>query len=199
MSEKPLKAYHVGEGSDGEHVIVFATSGAAGRRIGGNELNLMFDEVQFCRRAPWADEFAWQRFIPAKAYHENGWWLYCHNCETQLYEDAEDDDGNPMQIVYDGRHAYCDQGCKDCYEQQITEANAKGEAFKASVLEQRPYLTYTKWNIGWPRITQSAEFTFPGGQYGGSVRDQDGNGQLAWYIAQADQEAWNDFQAQRAA
>ncbi|WP_370601134.1 hypothetical protein [Pseudomonas nitroreducens] len=198
MSAKPLKAYHVGEGSEGEHVIVFATSGAAGRRIGGNELNLMFDEVQFCRRAPWADEFAGQRFIPAKAYHDNGWWLYCHNCETRLYEDAEDDDGNPMQIVYDGPHAYCDQACKDCYERKIADANAKGEAFKERALQERPYLTFTKWNIGWPRITQSAEYTFPGGKYGGSVRD-DGDGQLKWYIAQADQEAWNTFQAQRAA
>ncbi|WP_370599593.1 hypothetical protein [Pseudomonas nitroreducens] len=198
MSEKPLKAYHVGEGSEGEHVIVFATSGAAGRRKGGNELDLMFEEVQFCRRAPWADEFAGQSFIPAKAYHENGWWLYCHNCETQLYEDAEDDDGNPMQIVYDGPHAYCDQACKDCYERQIADANAKGEAFKERALQERPYLTFTKWNIGWPRITQSAEYTFPGGKYGGSVRD-DGDGQLKWYIAQADQEAWSEFQAQRAA
>ncbi|MCJ1879667.1 hypothetical protein [Pseudomonas nitroreducens] len=198
MSEKPLKAYHVGEGSEGEHVIVFATSGAAGRRKGGNELNLEFDEVEFCRRAPWADEFAGQRFIPAKAYHQNGWWLYCNHCETRLYEDAEDEDGNPRQLVYDGQHAYCDQACKDGHEREIADANAKGEAFKAKALHERPYLTFTKWNIGWPRITQSAEYTFPGGKYGGSVRDE-GDGQLQWYIAQADQEAWNTFQALQAA
>lgn len=198
MSEKPLKAYHVGEGSEGEHVIVFATSGAAGRRQGGNELNLEFEEVQFCRRAPWADEFAGQRSIPAKAYHDNGWWLFCNHCETRLYEDAEDDDGNRRELVYDGQHAYCDQGCKDAHEQDIANANAKGEAFKAKALLERPYLTFTKWNIGWPRITQSAEYTFPGGKYGGSVRDE-GDGQLHWYIAQADQEAWNAFRAQQAA
>lgn len=69
---KTMKAYHVGEGSEGEHVIVFATSGAAARREGGNELDLMFEEVEFCRRAPWADEFAGQPFIPAKAYHDAG-------------------------------------------------------------------------------------------------------------------------------
>jgi hypothetical protein len=45
---------------------------------------------------------------PAKAYHGQGWWLYCNNCETQLYEDAEDDDGNPLTIIYAGRHAFCD-------------------------------------------------------------------------------------------
>ena len=134
MSEKPLKAYHVGEGSEGEHVVVFADSGAAARRMGGNELNLMFEEVSFCRRAPWADEFAGQTFIPAKAYHEQGWWLYCSNCEKQLYDDTEDDVGNRMQIVYDGRHAYCDQACKDMRDKEISDANAKGDAFKARVL-----------------------------------------------------------------
>lgn len=39
-TNKPLLAYHVGEGSEGEQVIVFATSSAAGRRKGGNELEL---------------------------------------------------------------------------------------------------------------------------------------------------------------
>lgn len=59
-TNKPLLAYHVGEGSEGEQVIVFATSSAAGRRKGGNELDLMFEEVEFCRRAPWA-AIAWRK------------------------------------------------------------------------------------------------------------------------------------------
>jgi hypothetical protein len=199
MSEKPLKAYHVGEDSDGHQVIVFATSGAAGRRIGGNELNLMFEEVNFCRRAPWADEFAGQPFIPAKAYHDQGWWMPCNHCEEQLYDDDEDDDGNPRQIVYDGQHAYCDQGCKDARDREIAEHNAKGEAFKAKVLEARPDLTFTKWSIGWPRVTQTAEFTFPGSQYGGSVCDHDGDGKLELYIALTDQDAWDAYEAGRKA
>lgn len=55
MSTEALKAYHVGEGSEGEQVIRFATNSAQARREGGNELNLTFEEVNFCRRAPWAD------------------------------------------------------------------------------------------------------------------------------------------------
>lgn len=199
MSEKPLKAYHVGEGGEGEHVIVFATSGAAARRKGGNELDLEFNEVEFCRRATWADEFAGQRFIPAKAYHEAGWWLYCNHCEARLYEDAEDEDGNSLQIAYDGQHAYCDKACKEAHEAEIAEANAKGEAFKDRVLADRPDLTFTKWNIGWPLITQYAEFTFPGCQYGGSVRDQEGDGDLAWYVANGDKDAWAAYEAGRKA
>ncbi len=159
---KTMKAYHVGEGSEGEQVIVFSTSGAAARRKGGNELDLMFEEVEFCRRAPWADEFAGQPFIPAKAYHDAGWWLYCGNCENQLYDDAEDEDGNRLEIVYDGRHAYCDQGCKDSRDQQIADRNAHGEDFKAKVLAARPDLTFTRFEAGWPRIACIAQFTFPG-------------------------------------
>jgi hypothetical protein len=109
MPTENLKAYHVGEDSEGGQVITFAKSNAQARREGGNELDLTFEEVSFCRRASWADEFAGQLHIPAKVYHDQGWWVYCNNCETQLYVDAEDDDGNPLQIAYDGRHAYCDQ------------------------------------------------------------------------------------------
>lgn len=148
MPTEKMKAYHVGEGSEGEQVITFATNSATARREGGNELDLEFSEVSFCRRAPWADEFADQRFIPAKAYHEQGWWLYCNNCENQLYEDGEDEEGNPLQIAYDGRHAYCDQGCKDSRDKEIADANANGEAFKAKVLAERPDLTFTEWSTG---------------------------------------------------
>ncbi|QXE08530.1 hypothetical protein GTQ41_05530 [Pseudomonas sp. AN-B15] len=199
MPTEKMKAYHVGEGSEGEHVITFATNSATARREGGNELNLTFEEVEFCRRAPWADQFAGQPFIPAKAYHEQGWWFYCNNCENQLYEDEEDDEGNPLAIVYDGRHAYCDQNCKDARDKKISDANAKGEAFKAKVLAERPDLTFTEWSIGWPRISMSAKFQFPGSQYGGSVSDHDGDGTLTWYVAQGDKAAWDLYQQERAA
>lgn len=199
MSEKTLKAYHVGEDSDGRQVIVFATSSAAGRRIGGNELDLMFEEVTFCRRAPWADEFAGQPFIPAKAYHDQGWWFSCNNCENQLYDDAEDEDGNRLQIVYDGPHAYCNQDCKDHRDREIAERNAHGETFKAKVLAARPDLTFTKFEAGWPRITCIAHFTFPGAKYGGSCRDQNGDGKLEWYVANGDKDAWAAYEAGRKA
>jgi hypothetical protein len=193
MNTETLKAFHVGEDYEGKQVITFAKTNAQARREGGNELNLTFEEVSFCRRAPWADQYAGQAFIPAKAYHDQGWWLYCNNCETELYEDAEDEDGNQLQIVYDGRHAYCDAECKEIRADQIADANAKGEAFKSAVIKARPDLNYTEFEIGWPRITMLAKFKFPGCKYGGSVRDQEGDGSLVWYIASADQEAWEAF------
>ncbi len=197
MPTATLKAYCVGEDGEGCQVITFAKTNAQARREGGNELNLTFEEVEFCRRAPWADEFAGQPFIPAKAYHDQGWWLYCNNCETQLYDDAEDEEGNQLQIVYDGRHAYCDQTCKDMREHEISTVNAKAAAFKEKVLADRPDLTFTEFDMGWPRITMVAKFTFPGCQYGGSVRDQEGDGKLDWYIASADQPAWEALETSK--
>ena len=125
--------------------------------------------------------------------------MYCNHCENQLYEDEEDDEGNPLAIAYDGRHAYCDQSCKDARDKEISDANAKGKAFKAKVLAERPDLTFTEWSIGWPRISMSAKFKFPGSQYDGSVSDHDGDGTLSWYVAQGDKAAWDFYQKERAA
>jgi len=198
-AEKPLKAYQVGEDGEGSEVIVFATNSATARREGGNELNLTFEEVSHCRRAPWADQFAGQPFIPAEAYHANGWWLFCASCDTRLFDDAEDDDGNPLQMVYDGPRAFCDQGCKDARDAEIAELNTKGEVFKAKLLAERPDLEFVEWSIGYPRISLSAKFKFPGAQYGGSVSDHEGDGQITWYIAQCDKAAWDFYQEQRKA
>lgn len=64
--------------------------------------------------------------------------MYCNNCETQFYEDVEGDEGNPLRIVCDGRHACCDQDCKYSRGKLIADANAKGGAFKVKVLGERP-------------------------------------------------------------
>ncbi|MNE59086.1 hypothetical protein D3C80_1541590 [compost metagenome] len=82
---------------------------------------------------------------------------------------------------------------------EIAARNAKGETFKVQVLLARPDLTFTKFEAGWPRITCIAHFTFPGAQYGGSCRDQEGNGNLEWYIANGDKDAWAAYEEGRKA
>lgn len=134
--------------------------------------------MTFCRRLQGADEYAGQPFIPAQAYAEHGWWQYCRNCEAQVYKDGEDDQGKPLHPVFEGQHTYCRPSCKVSYRHQVDEANAKGEAFKARVVAERPNLTFTEFEAGWPRITLLAKFTFPSAKYGGSVRDQEGDGKL---------------------
>lgn len=120
--------------------------------------------------------------------------LYCNNCENQLYEDAKDDDGNPLRIVYDGRHAYGDMDCKDSRDKLIADANAKGKAFKVRVVAERPDLIFGEFKIGYPWIVMSTTFKFPGCQYGGSVCDQEDSRDLTWYVAQGDKAAWDFYQ-----
>lgn len=194
--EKPLKAYNVGEDSDGGQVIVFARHAATARREGGNELNLMFDEVNFCRRAPWADQFIGAPFIPAKAYHDQGWYISCCGCGKYVYEDDEDDEGNRVSCVYDGAVGYCSAACKQQLDEEKELLNASGDLFKAKVLALRPDLDFTKWRIHYPQITKVAEFKFSGCQYGGSVRLDEG-GEIEWYIANGDKAAWDYYNLSR--
>lgn len=99
-------------------------------------------------------------------------------------------------IVYDGRRAYCDRICKNSHHREIAELNTRGEAFKEK-LKDRPDLEFSDIEAGWPRIAMSAKFKFTGCKYGGSVRDQEGDGNLTWYIAQVDHPAWDDYEAKR--
>ena len=199
MSSKAMKAYHVGEDCDGRHVIWFAAGAVQARREGGGELGLAFDEVSFCRRAPWADQYAGEAFIPAKVYHEQGWWLSCPNCAKELMQDSEDDNGQELRMVYDGASVFCDDACKTSFEKGVAELNENGEAFKSLLLEKNPDLTFTEFNVGWPRISISAKFTFPGCQFGGSVYDSNGDGKLEWFVSPSDRAAWDAYQASRSA
>ncbi|WP_426808045.1 hypothetical protein ABOC32_16865 [Pseudomonas sp. WOUb67] len=57
----------------------------------------------------------------------------------------------------------------------------------------------TEFTGGYPRCRDSARFTFPGAQYGGSVSEgEDGQG-LKWYVAQGDKAAWDYFIAEKPA
>ena len=38
-------------------------------------------------RVPWADKYGDNKIIPAKELLSHGWWLYCSNCGTQVYDD----------------------------------------------------------------------------------------------------------------
>lgn len=190
-------AYHVGENIEGGHVITFATNGATARREGANELGLTFEEVAFCRRVPWADQYAGQPFIPAKAYHDAGWWLSCDNCLTMIYDDEEDADGKPLEMVYDGQHVYCNQGCQDARINAMDESNERGDQFMRRVRELYPDLRFTSFRCGWPYVRMTAEFTFPGCLYGGSLVDREGTGELEAWICGADADAWRVYERSR--
>ncbi|MEN5236645.1 hypothetical protein ABE459_03965 [Pseudomonas sp. TWI923] len=210
MSRKPkadpvsrkVLAYTVETNDPEESTIQFATSNAAARRQGADEIGTDFGAVS-CRRAQWADQYAGQRFIPAQAYIDAGWWFDCNHCGTKCDSDAsrwdeEAETDIPLDLVFDGRVVYCSAECKEGHEAEVAARNARFEGFKERVVAAQPGVTFTEFIGGYPRCGDSARFTFPGARYGGSVSEaEDGQG-LKWYVAQGDKAAWDYFIAEQA-
>lgn len=135
-TNKPIKAYSVQVEEAG--AIIFATSGVAARRLGANELNAEFEDVQSCCRAPWADQYAKQGWVPVKALLEQGWWSSCNGCGTMVSEDSEDYGGNPHDPVIEERGLYCSPGCKEAEEARIAASKLRKEQRAQAALEKWP-------------------------------------------------------------
>lgn len=133
-----LKAYQVREDGEGHCVIVFATNGATARREGGNELDLSFEEVDSCTRAPWADEFA-PGPVPLHAYLANGWWFECDHCGAHFDEDernhGEDDREDELEPVEDSDGRYCSPTCRmEHWSERRSLAARKAAAIEAALI-----------------------------------------------------------------
>ncbi|WP_273823063.1 hypothetical protein [Pseudomonas asplenii] len=209
MSRKPkadpasrkLLAYSVETDDPEESTIQFATSNAAARRQGADEIGADFGAVS-CRRAQWADQYADQRFIPAKAYVDAGWWFDCNHCGTRCDSDAsrwDEETDIPLDLVFDGQVVYCSADCKTGHEAEIASRNAKFEEFKKRVVAAEPGVTFTEFTGGYPWYGNRAKFMFPGAQHGGSVSDSEDSQDLKWYVAQGDKAAWDYFIAEQSA
>lgn len=198
-----LLAYQVETNDPEESNIQFATSNAAARRQGADHIGTDFGAVS-CRRAQWADQFADQGFIPAKHYIDAGWWFECNNCGQHCDSEAirwDEETGEDVKLVlvFDGPTVYCSQDCKEAHDAEVAARNAKFEAFKAAVVQAEPGVTFTEFTGGYPWCANSGRFRFPGCQFGGSVRDTEDSTELTWYVANADQQAWEAFIASKAA
>lgn len=202
MNTKPLKAYQVQ--GDEYGCIVFATNSATARREGGNELSLEFGEVESCRRAQWADQYAGVKGgVPPLVMIENGWWQECVHCGHEISTDDiedgyENDDGNIIKLnpIEKDHLIYCNQHCLDEEMRERAEHDAKAETFKQKILSLRPDLTFKEFRGKWPQCYCSASFTFDGAKYGGSV-GYGTDGKLEWRINQNDLKAWETAEIKR--
>lgn len=194
---KPVKAFVVSNGDPECDTIQFATTNVAARRKGASEIDDDFGSVS-CRRLRWADEFA-GKWIPAKAYIDNGWRVSCTGCGDYVSEDAyrTNDDGEdvPLDPVYRDTHVFCCPNCEATHDAAVAEQDAKFAAFERRAREARPDLEYKSFRGAYPYITMTGEFTFAGAKYGGSVRDE-GDGELKWFIANGDKDAWDAREAE---
>lgn len=183
--DKQLKAYVVREPDEGHCRIVFATRNVVARREGAAELNIEFEEVESCTRAPWADQYA-PGPVPVQAMIEAGWWYECEcgcgrridNGEGQHNIDADGDDGelNPMDPVYFDHGVYWNQKCIDAeieYRRQQEEAKARDKAeVESAVLAKFPFATEITDHRSYAMVdgkadykALQAQFRFPGGRW----------------------------------
>ncbi len=199
---RKVLAYSVETNDPEESTIQFATSSAAARRRGADEIGTDFSGIVSCRRAHWADQYAELRYIPAKAYIDAGWWFDCNHCGTRCDSDAshwdeETETDIPLDLVYDGRAVYCSAECKTGHEAEVSARNAKFEQFKAAAAAEQPAVTFTAFTGGYPHCANSGKFTFPGAKYGGSVGDTEEGSGLQWWVSAADKDAWDRFIAEQ--
>lgn len=186
-------AYQVNEECEGHSCVVFHHHGLAARREGASELGEDFESVT-CFRVPHFDKFAEQGFVPVIELLKGGWWFECRHCGNRIM----DDEGTPRDEVVAGvDYAYCDQKCKNGYDEEVASHNAKFEEFKRLLVKQRPDLEFTKFSGEWPQLTLAASFRFDGCQYGGSVQDQRAKGDIKWYVSNCDKEAWDKYEESR--
>lgn len=155
-----LRAYMV---SDDEHsVIRFAKYSVVARREGANELDVEFGDVR-CERAPYADAYTEQRWVPAEVLMANGWWISCGHCGAQVFDDNEDEDGNPKVPVFEGKHTYCDQDCKDAEEHDRAERARLKQEVIAGTLARWPEAEIIYANSH--DKDRCVQFRFDGGKY----------------------------------
>jgi len=179
---KPLKAYQVDhyEGPEEGSVIVFATSNAPARRMGASELNLDWDSVESCRRAPHFDQYA-PGPVPVDVMIEAGWRFACDRweCQQPISHDYIDDDGDEIDTagsyIVRGRQVFCTQECLARHDASMRARMAAKDALIELVESKFPGSRVTRVHVFHDRLEPSephrgakcsANFTFPGAKYG---------------------------------
>lgn len=176
---KPLKAYHVSEPDEGYGAIVYATNSATARREGANELNIEWEDVDTCRRAPEFDQFA-PGPVPKMAMLASGWWFTCYHCDRKISEDMAEEledaglDSAQFGAVEDATGIYCSSACQMARFHERRDAIDAIDALIELVEARFAGAHVTSCHVYGTRLAPSetghgmrcfAEFTFPGGTY----------------------------------
>lgn len=214
MSTKPLQAYKVHDGQD-SCVVVFATNGASARRLGANDMDCEFQDVESCRRMPEFDQYA-PGPVPALAMIAAGWWYECCGCGQKVDDDSYDYEREaPVQPVVHGNNVYCCAGCRHRHlaavarEQKVIDETI--EAMVGLVVARYPGVLIHSQHVyvtpgfdDWPEVEQAyVRFYFPGSRYfGAELRYEHapswrGGHRLHYgtFVAGGDKDAWEAWLA----
>lgn len=172
---KKLVAYQVDRDDYEGSVVVFDSHGLAARRRGASMLDLG-GEDEYCqvRRVKEFDQYAEKGYVPYKALLEHGWWLHsAHDgrkiTEDYCYDEYEDEEVETPELVFfqNEQGVWFDWDEMERHAYSINEAKDRFTWWKETVVRSYPHLTFTKFEGGPGRITHTAQYTFPGAQYGG--------------------------------
>lgn len=187
------KAYTVREDEEGHAVVVFATSGAEARRLGGDELGLSFEEVDSCVRAPEFDAYAEAGKVPPMVAIEHGWWFECNHCGHKVDQDAEGPDGEELHPVADGQRVYCNAAHMMAeWRERRTREDRMNAVVEACALKFYGWQIFDlrgheHYKVGGRDTVACCEFDFPGRK--GMHARWDLGDELV-YISECDREAW---------
>lgn len=106
-----MKAFSVQETDERTGGIVFAKTNAQARRQGSSAYSDGdFHSVE-CYRAPWADRYALQGYVPTNAMIANGWHYECWHCGQYLPDEEADFEA----ATGNGHTAFCNELCEYDY------------------------------------------------------------------------------------
>lgn len=173
MGKTIFLAYVVRDNDEGGTVVVFAKSAVAARRIGARELDIDFESVESCRRAPEFDGYASAGTVPNNVLLDHGWWFECSGCYRHissdldaLYEYRDRIRSITLNPVFIGEIVYCCPSCKTRYEKEQRirkEAEAKAiDNFRRRVLKRFPDAVFVE-NSEHTRFNQHASASRRGG------------------------------------
>lgn len=134
---------------DGGTVVVFAVTAVEARRVGAQQLDTDFEDVESCRRAPEFDRYVDMNRVPNEVLFEHGWWFECWGCEQRISDSLVGEwryEGISREInlkpVFKGDTVYCCPACKardEKYKRIRREAEASAIAyFKQRLLKRFP-------------------------------------------------------------
>jgi len=187
------KAYTVREDDEGHCVVVFATSGAEARRLGGHELDLSFEEVDSCVRAPEFDAYAEAGKVPPLVAIAHGWWFECDHCGHKVDEDAEGPDGEELHPVADGQRVYCNEAHMMAeWRERRTRQDRMNAVVEACALKFFDWPIFDlrgaeHYKAGGHETVACCDFDFPGRK--GMHARWDLGDELV-YISECDRDAW---------
>lgn len=191
-----LKAFQV-QNEDNDVAIVFCEDLKSARQKGATVLYCDQEDVT-CRRLIKFDIYSDKGIVPICERLKSGWEIessFWGQRVDETYLDEHDQSVDDLIFSPDGMQFFVSMEECQAYAVEINERNDKFETFKQRMLKSYPMLSFKNFTGGYPYITFTAEFSFPGMKHGATIRwesDSDKDEQI--YVAYGDTEAWNAFQ-----